>query len=144
MSLILRDTSFSFSFFLRDTFLNLYWFHDNIMGSAFVSGWIYLVYLKHIWFLRQQRNIHSQDVQYADIDHMEEQKDFTIDQVNFKGLKEYFDELRSQGMRTIIILVSVCWRIPSKHFSYRFTLYGFVQDDKIFAFSVTLKMKSDW
>ncbi|XP_061182189.1 maltase-glucoamylase-like [Saccostrea echinata] len=44
------------------------------------------------------------DVQYADIDHMDEQKDFTIDPVNFKGLKEYFDELRSEGMRTIIIL----------------------------------------
>lgn len=46
-----------------------------------------------------------QDVQYADIDHMDERKDFTIDPVNFNGLKEYFDELRSQGMRTIIILV---------------------------------------
>lgn len=46
-----------------------------------------------------------QDVQYADIDHMDERKDFTVDQVNFNGLKDYFDELRSQGMRTIIILV---------------------------------------
>lgn len=46
-----------------------------------------------------------QDVQYADIDHMDERKDFTVDQVNFNGLKEYFDELRSQEMRTIIILV---------------------------------------
>lgn len=46
-----------------------------------------------------------QDVQYADIDHMEEQKDFTIDNKTYYGLKEYFDELRSNGMRTIIILV---------------------------------------
>lgn len=46
-----------------------------------------------------------QDVQYADIDHMDERKDFTIDPVNFNGLREYFNELRSQGMRTIIILV---------------------------------------
>nr|XP_022314501.1 maltase-glucoamylase, intestinal-like [Crassostrea virginica] len=44
------------------------------------------------------------DVQYADIDHMEEQKDFTIDNKTYYGLKEYFDELRSNGMRTIIIL----------------------------------------
>ncbi|OWF38082.1 sucrase-isomaltase, intestinal-like [Mizuhopecten yessoensis] len=44
------------------------------------------------------------DVQYGDIDHMEERKDFTIDRGNFSGLKEYFNELRDNGMRTIIIL----------------------------------------
>ncbi|KAK7100862.1 hypothetical protein V1264_023730 [Littorina saxatilis] len=45
-----------------------------------------------------------QDVQYADIDHMNESKIFTIDQVNFAGLADYFDMLRAGGMRTIIIL----------------------------------------
>ncbi|XP_076463033.1 putative maltase-glucoamylase 2 [Babylonia areolata] len=44
------------------------------------------------------------DVQYADIDHMDERKIFTIDPVNFGGLSEYFDTLREGGMRTIIIL----------------------------------------
>ncbi|CAH1773121.1 unnamed protein product [Owenia fusiformis] len=44
------------------------------------------------------------DVQYVDIDHMDERKDFTIDHVNFPGLREYFDQLREQGMRTITIL----------------------------------------
>jgi hypothetical protein len=53
---------------------------------------------------------------------MEEQKDFTIDQVNYKGLKEYFDELRSQGMRTVIILVSDRLERSSKLFSYRLVL----------------------
>ena len=38
---------------------------------------------------------------------MEEQKDFTIDNKTYYGLKEYFDELRSNGMRTIIILVKI-------------------------------------
>ncbi|KAK7100863.1 probable maltase-glucoamylase 2 [Littorina saxatilis] len=44
------------------------------------------------------------DVQYADIDHMDERMDFTINPNNFSGLSEYFDELRGAGMRTIIIL----------------------------------------
>ena len=48
-----------------------------------------------------------QDVQYADIDHMDTQMDFTIDQVNFAGLPEYFEQLRDGGMRTIIILVGL-------------------------------------
>ncbi|XP_071117585.1 maltase-glucoamylase-like isoform X2 [Haliotis cracherodii] len=44
------------------------------------------------------------DVQYADIDHMDERKDFTVDDVNFAGLNDYFNELRQEGMKTIIIL----------------------------------------
>lgn len=48
-----------------------------------------------------------QDIQYADIDHMNESMIFTIDNDNFHGLAEYFTELRNGGMRTIIILVSI-------------------------------------
>jgi len=48
-----------------------------------------------------------QDVQYADIDHYDERKVFTIDNVNFAGISDYFEELRNNGMRTIIILVGV-------------------------------------
>ena len=44
------------------------------------------------------------DVQYADIDYMDKAKDFTIDPVNYKGLKEYFAQLNSEGVRTIVIL----------------------------------------
>lgn len=44
------------------------------------------------------------DVQYADIDYMDAQKDFTIDQKNFRGLKEYFAQLNNEGVRTIVIL----------------------------------------
>ncbi|CAF2051540.1 unnamed protein product [Rotaria magnacalcarata] len=43
-------------------------------------------------------------VQYADIDYMDAKKDFTIDPINFRGLKEYFAELNADGIRTIIIL----------------------------------------
>ena len=50
-----------------------------------------------IWF---------QDVQYADIDHMDERKDFTVDNANFAGLNDYWQSLRKGGMRTVIILVS--------------------------------------
>ncbi|XP_023931126.1 maltase-glucoamylase, intestinal-like, partial [Lingula anatina] len=45
-----------------------------------------------------------QDVQYADIDHMDERKDFTVDPVNFAGLQDYFTHLQDNGMHIIIIL----------------------------------------
>ncbi|KAL3869416.1 hypothetical protein ACJMK2_042100, partial [Sinanodonta woodiana] len=44
------------------------------------------------------------DVQYADIDHMHERKDFTIDEVNFGGLPEYVKQLKTEGIHFIIIL----------------------------------------
>ncbi|KAL1257160.1 hypothetical protein QQF64_012705, partial [Cirrhinus molitorella] len=44
------------------------------------------------------------DVQYADIDYMERQMDFTLDQENFKGLPALVDEMRAEGMRFIFIL----------------------------------------
>ena len=37
---------------------------------------------------------------------MDEQRDFTIDPVNYIGLPEYVDTLKSYGMHYIIILVS--------------------------------------
>lgn len=37
---------------------------------------------------------------------MYKQRDFTIDPVNFAGLSEYFDDLHTLNMKTIIILVS--------------------------------------
>ena len=49
-----------------------------------------------------------QDVQYADIDHMDERKDFTVDPVNFPGLNDYFKSLQKDGMHIIIILVIHC------------------------------------
>nr|KAG5714021.1 hypothetical protein BaRGS_020349 [Batillaria attramentaria] len=45
------------------------------------------------------------DVQYADIDHMDERKDFTVDNANFNGLNNYFRSLKDAGMHVIIILV---------------------------------------
>jgi maltase-glucoamylase len=47
-------------------------------------------------------------VQYADIDHMDERMDFTIDNKNFPGLNTYFKSLQKEGMHIIIILV---WNI---------------------------------
>ncbi|RUS75325.1 hypothetical protein EGW08_016914 [Elysia chlorotica] len=44
------------------------------------------------------------DVQYVDIDHMDSQKIFTVDEKNFPGLNSYFEQLREQGMRIIYIL----------------------------------------
>lgn len=43
---------------------------------------------------------HSQD-----IDHFRKHLDFTYDKELFKGLPEYVDELKSQGIRFITILV---------------------------------------
>ncbi|KAA0198025.1 hypothetical protein HAZT_HAZT009477 [Hyalella azteca] len=44
------------------------------------------------------------DVQYADIDHMDRQKDFTLDEEKFGGLGAYAEELHASGHRFIIIL----------------------------------------
>ncbi|XP_036902604.1 sucrase-isomaltase, intestinal [Sturnira hondurensis] len=43
------------------------------------------------------------DVQYTDIDYMERQLDFTIGE-NFQDLPEFIDQIRSEGMRYILIL----------------------------------------
>uniref|UniRef100_A0A8C5Q0B1 alpha-glucosidase n=1 Tax=Leptobrachium leishanense TaxID=445787 RepID=A0A8C5Q0B1_9ANUR len=43
------------------------------------------------------------DVQYADIDHMERQMDFTLGQ-NFSELPAFVDKIRGEGMRFIILL----------------------------------------
>ncbi|XP_070566660.1 sucrase-isomaltase, intestinal-like isoform X2 [Ptychodera flava] len=44
------------------------------------------------------------DVQYADIDYMDNYRDFTIDKENWSGLGEFFDELHENGQHGIIIL----------------------------------------
>lgn len=44
------------------------------------------------------------DVQYADIDYMDANKIFTVDPVNYDGLKEYFLRLNDIGLRIIIML----------------------------------------
>jgi len=44
------------------------------------------------------------DVQYGDIDYMDEKRDFTVDNVKFAGLAEYIQELKAQGTRFVIIL----------------------------------------
>ncbi|GFS21400.1 lysosomal alpha-glucosidase protein [Elysia marginata] len=44
------------------------------------------------------------DVQYVDIDHMDTQKIFTVDDERFPDLNNYFEQLRDKGMRIIYIL----------------------------------------
>lgn len=46
-----------------------------------------------------------QDIQYTDIDYMEDKKDFTYDKVNFAGLPEFADYLHAKGQKYILILV---------------------------------------
>lgn len=46
-------------------------------------------------------------MQFGDIDYMIRQKDFTYDNVNFKGLPEFVRHIKKDGLRYIIILVSV-------------------------------------
>ena len=45
-----------------------------------------------------------QDVQYADIDHMEDQLVFTLDRNNFKGLPNLILDKKKKGLRFIVIL----------------------------------------
>lgn len=58
-----------------------------------------------LFHIQKQALVSSQDVQYADIDHMYKQMDFTIDHHRFPGLNAYFQGLQQKGMKTIIILV---------------------------------------
>uniref|UniRef100_A0A5F9DBU7 Sucrase-isomaltase, intestinal n=1 Tax=Oryctolagus cuniculus TaxID=9986 RepID=A0A5F9DBU7_RABIT len=43
------------------------------------------------------------DVQHADIDYMDERKDFTYDPVDFSGFPEFVEELHSNGQKLVII-----------------------------------------
>lgn len=51
-------------------------------------------------------------MQFGDIDYMIRQKDFTYDNVNFKGLPEFVRDIKKDGLRYIIILVSVIMKSP--------------------------------
>ncbi|XP_008581186.1 PREDICTED: maltase-glucoamylase, intestinal [Galeopterus variegatus] len=44
------------------------------------------------------------DVQHADIDYMDERKDFTYDPVNFKDFPEFVNDLHSNGQKLVIIV----------------------------------------
>ncbi|CAJ1065724.1 sucrase-isomaltase%2C intestinal [Xyrichtys novacula] len=44
------------------------------------------------------------DIQYTDIDYMEDKKDFTYDKVKFSELPQFADYLRAKGQRYILIL----------------------------------------
>nr|XP_025837997.1 putative maltase-glucoamylase-like protein FLJ16351 [Vulpes vulpes] len=44
------------------------------------------------------------DVQYSDIDYMDGNKDFTIDEVAFSNLSNFVNELHNQGMKYVIIM----------------------------------------
>jgi hypothetical protein len=53
-----------------------------------------------------------QDVQHADIDYMDQKKDFTYDPVNFKGFPEFVKELHNNGQKLVIILVCASLFLP--------------------------------
>ncbi|XP_051856089.1 maltase-glucoamylase [Antechinus flavipes] len=44
------------------------------------------------------------DVQYSDIDYMDEKKDFTYDKVLFRGLPEFAEDLHNHGQKYVIIM----------------------------------------
>uniref|UniRef100_A0A2K6KA59 Maltase-glucoamylase n=1 Tax=Rhinopithecus bieti TaxID=61621 RepID=A0A2K6KA59_RHIBE len=44
------------------------------------------------------------DVQHADIDYMDERRDFTYDPVNFKGFPEFVSDLHKNGQKLVIIV----------------------------------------
>lgn len=46
-----------------------------------------------------------QDIQYTDIDYMENKKDFTYDKVSFTELPQFADYLHEKGQKYILILV---------------------------------------
>lgn len=47
---------------------------------------------------------------------MDEQRDFTIDPINYVGLEDYVDDLHADGKHYVIILVTVF--VPLAHWTY--------------------------
>nr|XP_056702459.1 maltase-glucoamylase-like [Euleptes europaea] len=45
-----------------------------------------------------------QDVQYADIDYMDQQRDFTYDKEKYAGLPEFIQEMKNEGLHYVVIL----------------------------------------
>ena len=89
-----------YTWLIGRTFLPPYW----SLGFQ-LSRWDYsnLTHMKMV----NQRNRDAGiplDVQYADIDYMDSAQVFTIDSKRYRGLKEYFEDLNKNGVRTIIIL----------------------------------------
>eukprot|EP00057_Strongylocentrotus_purpuratus_P033809 XP_792875.4 PREDICTED: sucrase-isomaltase, intestinal [Strongylocentrotus purpuratus] len=70
-----------------------------------LSRWNYgsLERVKEVWSSMIEAGI-PYDVQYGDIDYMDEKKDFTYDQVAYDGLPEFVDEVHAHGQKYIIIL----------------------------------------
>lgn len=46
-----------------------------------------------------------QDVQYSDIDYMDGNKDFTINETAYPGLSDFAKELHDNGQKYVIIMV---------------------------------------
>lgn len=61
-----------------------------------------------------------QDVQHADIDYMDQRKDFTYDPVNFKGFPEFVKELHNNGQKLVIILVCASFSLQNHTFAHLF------------------------
>lgn len=55
---------------------------------------------------RMAANKIPQDTQWNDIDYMQSYRDFTVDNVKYKGLPEFVDKLHSEGMHYILMTVS--------------------------------------
>ncbi|XP_033631820.1 sucrase-isomaltase, intestinal-like [Asterias rubens] len=82
------------------TFLPPYW---SLGFQLCRYGYNSLDTVKQTVSRMQSYNI-PHDVQYGDIDYMDEQRDFTYDIVNYNGLPEYVQELKAQDYHYIIIL----------------------------------------
>lgn len=75
-----------------DGWINYEWMNDTKMNGWMIPDeWVDVL-------------LFLQDVQYADIDHMERQLDFVLSP-DFAGLPALVDNIRSEGMRFIFILV---------------------------------------
>ena len=62
-------------------------------------------------------------MQYGDIDYMDGQKDFTLDEENFAGLPEYVEQLKAEGTRYVIILVTNMHSFPPSNLHLLFSEY---------------------
>lgn len=61
--------------------------------------------IEHMEEVRERMAVNKipQDTQWNDIDYMQSYRDFTVDNVKYKGLPEFVDKLHSEGMHYILM-----------------------------------------
>ncbi|KAF3848025.1 hypothetical protein F7725_021053 [Dissostichus mawsoni] len=76
----------------------------ELIGRPVIPPYWSLGFQLSRWNYGSLKEVKDTDVQYTDIDYMEDKKDFTYDKVNFNELPQFADYLHEKGQKYILIL----------------------------------------